>query len=383
MIDFSLIVPTYNEKENISILLPKLVDLFSKNAIKFEIIVVDDDSPDLTWRSAKALADKDDRIRVIRRTNKKGLSSAVIDGMGAAKGNALGVIDADMQHDENILPRMISDLKEYDMIVGSRVAEEGGYGEWGFFRRLMSKSATLLAKIFLPIPVGDPMSGYFVIKRELFEEVAPLINPRGFKILLEFLGRKKGIKAKEIGYVFKTRVHGETKMSSSIIQNYMIALYDIRFGKYISLTFLKYGVTGIIGIFINLFGQYFATEILNFNGEGGIVYKSYFKPSLAVVFGFELSVLSNYILNNIWTFSEVQMRGFTNNIFGFLKFNLISIIGLVVQLSVWRLTLEILQTTFPNFLPEYATYISNLFGILLATAGNYFLNKNFTWAPRE
>jgi len=382
MIDLSLIVPTYNESENVSILIPRLVELFQKNKIEFEIIVVDDDSPDGTWRVAKKLAASDERIRVIRRTNKKGLSSAVIDGMGAAKGNALGVIDADMQHDESILPKMLVELKGYDLVVGSRVVEEGGYGEWGFLRRIMSKSATLLAKIFLPIPVGDPMSGFFVLRRELFEEVAPKINPRGFKILLEFLGRKKGIKAKEVGYVFRTRVHGETKMSSSIIHNYIIALYDIRFGKYISLTFVKYGITGIIGIFVNLFGQYFATEVLNLKG-GGIVYQSYFKPSIAVVFGFELSVLSNYILNNLWTFSEFKMTGLYENIFGFLKFNLISVIGLVIQLSVWRLALEIFQTNFPEFFPNYATYFSNLFGILLATAGNYFLNKNFTWRSAE
>ncbi|MCE9502082.1 MAG: glycosyltransferase family 2 protein [Leptospira sp.] len=382
MIEFSLIIPTFNESKNIPILVPSIAEILEKAKITFEIIVVDDNSPDGTWKIAEELSEKDDRIRVIRRIGKRGLSSAVLDGMGVARGNAFGVIDADMQHDESILPKMINELADCDLVVGSRMAEEGGYGEFSFFRKLMSKTATLLAKIFLPIPVADPMSGFFVIKRSLFREVASEINPRGFKILLEFLGRKKGIRPKEVGYVFRNRVHGETKMSGSIIHNYILALYDIRFGKYVSLTFIKYGITGVIGIFVNLFGQYFANEILNFKNQG-MAYREYFKPSLSVIFGFELSVFSNYILNNTWTFSEVKIQGFGKNVAGFIRFNVISILGLIIQLSVWRFSFEIFQVNFPDFYPDYATYLSNLMGILLATAGNYFLNRNFTWSKGD
>lgn len=123
--------------------------------------------------------------------------------MALGKGKYMGVMDADLQHDENIIPKMISELENHDIVVGSRVVGDGGYGEWGIIRKTMSKGATLLAKFMLPIPIGDPMSGFFVLRRELYEELVPVINPRGFKILLEFLARKKGIRAKEVGFVLK------------------------------------------------------------------------------------------------------------------------------------------------------------------------------------
>lgn len=382
MIDFSLVIPTFNEAENICILIPRVISLLSAAKISFEIIVVDDDSKDLTWKVVQEQFANESRVRVLRRVNKKGLSSAVLDGMAIAKGKAFGVMDADLQHDENIIPKMLSELAQHDIVVGSRVVEDGGYGEWGIIRKMMSKGATLFAKIMLPIPVGDPMSGFFVLKRELYEDLVPKINPRGFKILLEFLARKKGIKAKEVGFVFKTRIHGETKMSGSVIQNYLVALYDIRFGHIISITFLKYGFTGLTGVFVNLFGQFFAMTAFHL-GNSQAYYDNFTKPFLAVAFGFELSVLSNYIINNLWTFSESKIKGLKGNVLGFIKFNVVSIIGFIVQISVWRFTYQVIQDEFPQFLFGGLTYICNFAGIILATAGNYFLNKNFTWQEKN
>ncbi|MBP7282611.1 MAG: glycosyltransferase family 2 protein [Leptospiraceae bacterium] len=379
---FTLVIPTFNEAENICILIPRIISLLTAAKISFEIIVVDDDSKDLTWKAVQEKFSNESRVHVLRRVNKKGLSSAVLDGMALAKGKYMGVMDADLQHDENIIPKMISELENHDIVVGSRVVGDGGYGEWGVIRKTMSKGATLLAKIMLPIPVGDPMSGFFVLRRELYEELVPVINPRGFKILLEFLARKKGIKAKEVGFVFKTRIHGETKMSGSVIQNYLVALYDIRFGNFISLTFLKYGLTGLTGVFVNLFGQFLAMSFLHPGNAQGY-YDNFTKPFIAVAFGFEISVLSNYIINNLWTFSESKIAGFKANIKGFIKFNLVSITGFIVQISVWRFTYQIIQDVFPQFLFPELTYLCNFAGIVLATAGNYFLNKNFTWKEKN
>jgi dolichol-phosphate mannosyltransferase len=378
MVEFSLIIPTYNEAENILILIRKIILLLDTQKISFEIIVVDDDSKDLTWKVVQDKFSADSRIKIIRRVNDKGLSSAVLDGMAIARGKFLGVIDADMQHDEQIIPQMLLEAKSHDIVVGSRVVGDGGYGDWGIVRKTMSKVATLLAKIMLPISVGDPMSGFFIIKTELYEELASKVNPRGFKILLEFIARKKGIKAKEVGYVFKNRIHGETKMSGSVIQNYLIALYDIRFGEIISLVFLKYSFTGFLGVFVNLFGQYVAKTFL-LNIDSNLYYESFTKPFLAVCFGFELSVIGNYVLNNVWTFKDSKNEGVKNNIFAFLKFNTISILGFLIQISVWRFTYQTIQNSYPEFLINGMDYFCNLLGIILATAGNYFLNKNFTW----
>lgn len=381
MTEFSLIIPTYNEAENIKTLIPRLIALLVPTGKTFEIIVVDDDSKDLTWKVTQDTFANDSRVKVLRRINKKGLSSAVLDGMAMASGKYMGVMDADLQHDENIIPKMLEEIKTHDIVVGSRVVGDGGYGEWGFVRKMMSKTATLAAKIMLPISVGDPMSGYFLVTREHYNNLVSEINPRGFKILLEFLARKKGIKSKEVGYVFKTRVHGETKMSSSVIQNYLVALYDIRFGKYISITFLKYIVTGLIGVFVNLFGQFLANNL--FSLKDSLYITNFTLPSIGVLIGFILSIINNYIINNIWTFKSSQITGFQNHMKGFSKFILVSLVGLIIQLSVWRFSYQFIQTSFPDLLFDGLTYLCNFVGIMFATATNYFMNKNFTWEQNE
>jgi dolichol-phosphate mannosyltransferase len=378
MTTFSLILPTYNESENIQKLIPILFELFSKENIEAEIIVVDDDSPDLTWKVAMQLSEIYPSLHVIRRFHNKGLSSAVLAGMEVAKGKYLGVMDSDFQHDEKILPKMIKALEEYEIVVGSRVVEEGGYGEWGLFRELMSQFATFLAKLILPIQVQDPLSGFFVLRREVYEEVSPLVNPRGFKILLEFLARKRKLKVKEIGYIFRNRLAGQTKMSRAVIQDYLIALLEIRFGNIISLTFIKYCIIGTTGVVVNLIGQKIGIEFLNLSQHD---YRNlgYELPSLAVGFGFFLSIINNYFLNNLWTFKEIQKKGLKENLFGFLIFTLIALVGFLVQISVWRYSMGIILYIFPNLESTYLTYICNFFGIVVATIGNYYLNKNITW----
>jgi len=378
MTTFSLILPTYNESENIQKLIPILFELFSKENIEAEIIVVDDDSPDLTWKVAMQLSEIYPSLHVIRRFHNKGLSSAVLAGMEVAKGKYLGVMDSDFQHDEKILPKMIKALEEYEIVVGSRVVEEGGYRDWGLVRKLMSQFATFLAKLILPIQVKDPLSGFFVLRREVYEEVSPLVNPRGFKILLEFLARKRKLKVKEIGYIFRNRLAGQTKMSRAVIQDYLIALLEIRFGNIISLTFIKYCIIGTTGVVVNLIGQKIGIEFLNLSQHD---YRNlgYELPSLAVGFGFFLSIINNYFLNNLWTFKEIQKKGLKENLFGFLIFTLVALVGFLVQISVWRYSMGIILYIFPNLESTYLTYICNFFGIVVATIGNYYLNKNITW----
>jgi len=378
MTTFSLILPTYNESENIQKLIPILFELFSKENIEAEIIVVDDDSPDLTWKVAMQLSEIYPSLHVIRRFHNKGLSSAVLAGMEVAKGKYLGVMDSDFQHDEKILPKMIKALEEYEIVVGSRVVEEGGYRDWGLVRKLMSQFATFLAKLILPIQVQDPLSGFFVLRREVYEEVSPLVNPRGFKILLEFLARKRKLKVKEIGYIFRNRLAGQTKMSRAVIQDYLIALLEIRFANIISLTFIKYCIIGTTGVVVNLIGQKIGIEFLNLSQHD---YRNlgYELPSLAVGFGFFLSIINNYFLNNLWTFKETQKKGLKENLFGFLIFTLVALVGFLVQISVWRYSMVIILYIFPNLESTYLTYICNFFGIVVATIGNYYLNKNITW----
>jgi dolichol-phosphate mannosyltransferase len=217
-----------------------------------------------------------------------------------------------------------------------------------------------------------------VLRREVYEEVSPLVNPRGFKILLEFLARKRKLKVKEIGYIFRNRLAGQTKMSRAVIQDYLIALLEIRFGNIISLTFIKYCIIGTTGVVVNLIGQKIGIEFLNLSQHD---YRNlgYELPSLAVGFGFFLSIINNYFLNNLWTFKEIQKKGLKENLFGFLIFTLVALVGFLVQISVWRYSMGIILYIFPNLESTYLTYICNFFGIVVATIGNYYLNKNITW----
>lgn len=229
-VNFSLIIPTYNEKENIEPLLDKLRETLATRE-EFEIIVVDDDSPDLTWEVVESCALKDQRIKVIRRMEEKGLSRSVIEGFSQAKGQILGVMDADLSHDHRILPQMIAAIRDegFDLVVGSRRIPGGGAEKWPWYRRLSSDIATSLAKRFLDIKLSDPMSGYFLIKRDLFEKVKDEINPLGYKILLEIYIRSKPQRIKEIPFIFKDRKQGYSKVTSEVMMEYLQMLYNLRF----------------------------------------------------------------------------------------------------------------------------------------------------------
>ncbi len=229
-LNFSLIIPTYNEKENIEPLLDKLRETLAARE-EFEIIVVDDDSPDLTWKLVESYALKDQRIKVIRRMEEKGLSRSVIEGFNQAKGQILGVMDADLSHDHRILPQMIAAIRDqgFDLVVGSRRIPGGGAEKWPWYRRLSSDIATSLAKRFLNIKLSDPMSGYFLIKRDLFEKAKDKINPLGYKILLEIYIRSKTQKVKEIPFIFKDRKQGYSKVTPRVMIEYLQMLYNLRF----------------------------------------------------------------------------------------------------------------------------------------------------------
>lgn len=222
----SLIIPTYNESKNIPILLARIEQCLAQ--IDKEVIVVDDNSPDKTWEVAHSLKETYPWLRLIRRMHDRGLSSAVLAGFAIAEGDYLAVIDADLQHDEQVLPKMFQALENgAEIVIASRKVEGGGTQNWNVIRKMISWIATLMAKIVLRRDVTDPMSGFFALKREIYENHRDEINPRGFKILLEFLAKSKESPIQEIGYTFRGRLHGESKLSSAVIFDYIRALYDL------------------------------------------------------------------------------------------------------------------------------------------------------------
>jgi len=221
---FSLVLPTYNEAENVTRCVHAVCRVLDGR--DFEIVVADDDSPDRTWAVAEALGNP--RVRVLRRTGERGLAPAVVEAFGHARGELLGVMDADLQHDEAILPRMIDALADHEFVIGSRAAEGGSYGDWSPGRRLGSWAAARLARVMLGVRITDPMAGYFALRREVFERARPALSPRGFKIMLEIFCLARPGSFAEIGYTFRARSAGRTKLSAGVARDYVRSLVELR-----------------------------------------------------------------------------------------------------------------------------------------------------------
>lgn len=222
----SIISPTFNEAENV----PRLVSEISRSmdGIDYEILIVDDNSPDLTWSVAQDISLENPRVRVLRRKQNPGLGPAVIDGFNAATGDVVACIDADLQHDPSILPRMVDELGGgSDFVVGSRYVDGGGTGNWNLLRRMESLFATKLAQVFLGIQLKDPMSGYFVMRREDFSAIQKKLNAKGFKILLEILAKLQPSNVREVPYTFRTRAAGESKLSGKVVFQYLEQLWRL------------------------------------------------------------------------------------------------------------------------------------------------------------
>jgi dolichol-phosphate mannosyltransferase len=255
----SVIIPTFNERDNIAVLIERLAQTLID--FDYEIIVVDDDSPDRTWEVVETLALDQPRLRLLRRVGRRGLSSAVIDGMAMAEGIVLAVMDADLQHDEAVLPDLVSAVIDdgADLCLGSREAPGGSYGSFGPLRRGVSWAGATLARTVLGVAVTDPMSGYFTVSRDRFEAVRSEVNPRGFKVMLELLARGERPSVAEVGYQFRARVSGETKLGAGVGWAYLQALANLalqrtapsRFGLFAAIAVgaltLRAGVTTLAG----------------------------------------------------------------------------------------------------------------------------------------
>lgn len=220
---FSLVVPTFNERDNIKALLDSVVKAL--HGFDFEVLVVDDDSPDGTGVEVLNYHAVDKRVRLLVRKKEKGLSSAVIAGFNHAKGEVLGVMDADLSHDSRILPDMVKAVMgDYDMAIGTRSAITG----WTLKRKVISKGAGFLAKSILGVGLSDPMSGFFVIKKSVYDSVKEELNPIGYKILLEIYARAMPLHYIEVPYVFTNRFKGESKLSSKVMKEYLKQLRELR-----------------------------------------------------------------------------------------------------------------------------------------------------------
>lgn len=224
----TIVSPTYNEAENIGLLVQAISGALDGAGIDYEILIVDDDSPDLTWQRASEIGRMNPSVRVLRRTRAPGLSASVIEGFSNAQGEIVACIDADLQHDPVILPEMLEVLgRGSDVVVGSRYMPEGRVDEWSWVRRLESWIATTMAQIVLGIKLSDPVSGYFMMRKDDFMAARRRLNPDGFKILLEVLVQLPGKVVTEVPYTFRPRTKGQSKLSRRIVFQFLHQLWRL------------------------------------------------------------------------------------------------------------------------------------------------------------
>jgi dolichol-phosphate mannosyltransferase len=369
----SVVSPTYNEAGNLSRLIAEIGA--AVEALDYEIIIVDDNSPDGTWDKAERIAQINPRLRVIRRLKNRGLSQAVVEGFLAARGDYIACIDADLQHDPRILPQLIAALDDgSEVAVGSRYVSGGGTGEWNHFRRLESWVATKLAQFFLGVALRDPMSGYFILRRRDFVRICTLLDVRGFKILLEIVAQLAPNNLMEVPYTFRTRAAGESKLSSKVILQYLGQLWRLSsVSRYTSVRFIKFALVGTWGVFINLCIFMALSRMLGIQD---------WRISAAAS---SLSNLSNYIANNAWAFVHSGHRGWAVAR-GYASYLLTSLLGLsastatfaVLYYGFHRQSLQELTGTYPKPIIVGFQLISILVGVFF----NYVLNRLMTWRDR-
>jgi dolichol-phosphate mannosyltransferase len=376
----SVVTPTYNEAANVPILVERVHAALGR--VPHEVIVADDDSPDRTWEVAERLAAEDPSVRVMRRFHDPGLSASVLDGMAMARGEVLVVIDADLQHDTTILPEMVSRVQggEADICVGSRSTAGGGYGDWASSRRFVSWVATLIARLLLRVPVSDPMSGYFAVSREAYETTAPDINPRGFKILLEFIGRNRSLRVDEVGYEFANRVHGETKLNRSVIRSYLLGVAELRVGRQINPTFVLYALVGIVGLAVNSL-VFTVAEALGFPEITTGLNEALDPIATSFLFSVQVSILVLFVLNNEFTFWEQRYRGWSM-LPAFAVYEVMSLVGTGIHVAVFT-TLQNVGFLLGALGEGPSRVVQNLIGAVVALIVNWFLNTTYLWRRRQ
>src|ERR1700716_2123946 len=257
-------VPTFNERDNVTTLLRRLEGTLS--GIAWEVIFGDDNSPDRTWGVVRALPRQDFRVRCIRRIGRRGLSGACIEGILASSAPYAAVIDADLQHDETQLPKMVGLLQsgEAELVVGSRYIEGGSADSFNKQRAGASQLATEVAKRVLGVKVNDPMSGFFRIRRDSFEQLAPQLSTQGFKILLDIVATARGdLRIKEIPYTFGSRLHGESKLDSMGALDFLRLVLAKLTHDVVSLRFLLFAMVGSIGLFVHLSTLFVALRLFD------------------------------------------------------------------------------------------------------------------------
>jgi dolichol-phosphate mannosyltransferase len=356
-LELAIILPTLNEAANIRPTIERLYACLGE--IEWEAVFVDDNSRDGTADLLREIGRTDRRIRVVHRVGRRGLASAVVEGMLATAAPVLAVMDADLQHDESILPDMYSAVAHggHDMAVGTRYDAGGSLGEWDESRERISRFATKLASLVMKTPVSDPMSGLFAIRREVLVDALPRLSNVGFKILLDLLASvSRPIKVAELPYTFRNRVAGESKLDNRVAQEYVVLLLEKMFGHFLPVRFLMFAFVGALGLGVHLAVLGLALHV------GGLEFR--YSQALAV-WG---AMTFNYVVNNSLTYRDMQLRG-AAFFKGLLTFYAVCLVGALGNIGVGELVYSL----------QYQWWLAGIAGAIVGVVWNYAASSVFTW----
>lgn len=360
--DLTVVVPTYDERPNIRPLVARLDAAL--RGIGWEVVFVDDDSPDGTAEEVRALAAADPRVRVLHRIGRRGLAGATIEGILSSIAPVVAVIDADLQHDETRLATMFAMLRDdpaLDLVIGSRhVAGGSAAGGFSGLRHRASAAATALARRALRVTAADPMSGFFMLRRARFNEVVTQLQPEGFKVLLDLLSSSRGRwKVAEVPYDFRPRTAGESKMDSAVALEFLALVVARATGGLVSIRFVLFALVGLTGVFVQLG----VVRLMLW-----LVTDAFLVAQIAGVF---VAMTTNFLFNNALTYRDRALRG-AALLRGLLSFYAVCAVGAVANVGV----AEAVYLALPQ--PE----IASATGAVVGALWNFLASAAFTWRAR-
>ena len=367
-----IVLPTYNERGNLRGMITRLDAALQ--GIAWEAIVVDDNSPDGTADEARAIGAEDSRVRVIQRIGRRGLSSAAIEGMCATSAPVVAVMDADHQHDPELLPGMLAAVEsgDYDLAYASRFAEGASTEAWGRPDRVKASGlANAIARKVTGVELSDPMSGYFMLRSETLRKDAHRLSGVGFKILLDILATVEApLRIKEFPMNFAARAEGESKLDRTVIFEFLVGLYDKWLGRIIPTRFALFGTVGAMGVVVQFAMLFFVLNVIL-----GEPFKYGHWDSDRTTFNIANAAASvtamtfNFTLNNELTYADKRLRGLLRWLRGWAKFALTCSVGVLASVA----TTDALKRM------HFHDVLAVLIGIIVASVWNFALSSKFVW----
>jgi dolichol-phosphate mannosyltransferase len=358
--ELSVVVPTYNERDNV----PLVVELLKRTLedVSWEVIFVDDNSPDGTAAAVRALGAADHRVRCIRRIGRRGLAGACIEGMLSSQARYIAVLDADLQHDETLLAAMLERIRkgDVDVVVGSRYIPGGSADSFTSKRRFMSRLSHVAAHAITKVELSDSGSGFYMIRRDAVEELAPRLSSQGFKLLLDIMTTARGtLRAAELPYTFRERQHGESKLDSHVVLDFAALLVAKLTNDAVSFRFLMFCFVGLTGVVIHMAALQVAIEPLAL------------RFGVAQVAATVLAVCWNFALNNMLTYRDQRLSGW-RFLTGLLRFQLICAVGAISNVGAAAWLYDYQQNW----------WLAGLGGALMSAVWNYVVSAAFVWRSR-